>query len=489
MTQDNEKNTAINYVNRQVSTGEDLIESLTLNHATNTPRRRRRLYMRLMMHVKNFMDGMVSKQVVIVPGLRGLGKTTTLAQVYMALKKTHGRQVNLLYFPLDEAQSRVKSGLPAILEAYEELLGGSFESLTKHTFIFIDEVQAGSTWPEQIKYLVGRSKKIFVICSGSSATQIQLIGDADLEGRRAFTEKLFPMNFVEQQILSGRELPIPGLKANLVGALYQQNNANEVYQLLKQLTPSVSTMWHRYPLSAIRPYLLTGGFPHMLDETEGTVIYHSVRNMVDRIIEKDIQAIGRFRPESVTILKRMVYVLAENDSISLQKLGDAIGEKSRAQVNNMIDAFQSAELIHKVPAYGSHIDAVKLPSRYLFMAPAIRASLFDIVGSSSTDQTRQGLLLEDYVGLQIYREFKSKGLGSLTHPYSKKGGLSDFILRIGNSNQVAIEVGLGRKDFGQVEETMKKHDCSYGLVLHNGPLDINKANTVVKVPLSYHFLI
>src|SRR5688572_16264575 len=140
-----DKDIAIRYLQRQLTSGEALLEAITLNPKTGEPRNERRIFIKLKQHIRNFLRGDTEKQVVIVPGLRGLRKTTSLAQLYMALKTSFGGRINLLYFPLDEAMDKV-ANLTMLLDAYEELIGGSYESLQKYTVIFIDEIQSDPEW-------------------------------------------------------------------------------------------------------------------------------------------------------------------------------------------------------------------------------------------------------------------------------------------------------------------------------------------------------
>ena len=120
------------------------------------------------------------------------------------------------------------------------------------------------------------------------------------------------------------------------------------------------------------------------------------------------------------------------------------------------------------------------------MSPAIRMSFFYFSGNEGTYATRQGKLLEDSIGAHLYREFILRGDGIIRYD-SAQGG-ADFILQIGNTKKIVIEVGLGNKDKRQVMGTMKKIEVAYGIVFSSSPLQVDLEAKIVSIPLDYYFL-
>jgi hypothetical protein len=65
----------------------------------------------------------------------------------------------------------------------------------------------------------------------------------------------------------------------------------------------------------------------------------------------------------------------------------------------------------------------------------------------------------------------------------------DLILQIANKKQRAVEIGMGKKEFRQVKNTMAKVRCDYGLVICG--LDfvhLSKEDNIIKIPLKYFLL-
>lgn len=474
------------YLQRQMARGTDIMQSkVRALNGGSLPTRT--IIVALKKHIRPFWRSIPgARRWVIVPGLRGVGKTTVMAQLYLEIKEKMGESGNIIYVSMDEVVEKVGARLSDLLDEYERLLpSGSFEADGKPTFLFIDEVQVDEKWARTLKFLHDRVPHIFIVCSGSSATHLQI--DADVDGRRAIVEKLYPLSFPEYQVLARGILPKKDLKGQLMEGLYESASAAEVYERLAGLKDVVDREWTRYDRATIHSYLETGTMPFTLAETDPRQVYAALSSMVDKIVSLDMQALNQFETDTIGAMKRLLMILSDCDTMSYQKMADAI-KVSRGQVINIIDAFVKAELLIKVPAYGNNVTATTNPAKFFFMSPAIRAAFHDIVGVQGTIDTRRGMLLEDAAALHFYREFTTKRRGSVAHPYSAKGGLADFVLRVANQRQIVIEMGMGEKAFSQAEAALAKCGGDYGLVFSRSSLGINAAKTVVTVPLDYFFL-
>lgn len=474
------------YLQRQILVGRQVMRSKTVS-PMGIVLPTRTIIVVLQKYVKEFLEQKPSaRRWVVLPGLRGVGKTTTLAQQYLQIQDQVGDKVNLLYVSMDEVVEKIGSNLSELIDEYERLLpDGSFEATKKPTFLFIDEIQVDGKWARTLKFLYDRATNVFIFCSGSSATHLQL--DADVDGRRAVVEKLYPLSYSEYQVLAHGKLPKKGMKANLMDALYGSATAEQVYEKLNVLKDDVDRQWTRFSRASINKYLDTGTIPFTLNEADQRQVYSAISAMVDKIVTIDMQSLNQFTAETIGAMKHLLMILSDCDAMTLREMEKAIGV-SRAHLVNILDSFVKAELLIKVPAHGNNITATTNPSKYYFMSPAIRAAFHDIVGIPGTAETRRGMLLEDAFALHFYREFVTKRRGSVTHPYDKSGGQCDFILRIGNSRQIPIEVGLGEKTYSQVAATMKKVGGDYGLVFSGSHLSISDDRSIVRVPLDYFFL-
>ena len=185
---------------------------------------------------------------------------------------------------------------------------------------------------------------------------------------------------------------------------------------------------------------------------------------LDKIIQKDIRDLSTLDNSTIDSIKRLLFLLANNDQTAVTNLSGALGI-TRPTVESILDVLTKAELIIRLPAHGSAEKKTRQPSKFLFMSPAVRMTLLDVTGIESTFLTQKGKLLEDIAGLHFYREFISTGKGSLAYDSSKNG--ADFMLKIENKKQIIIEIGIGHKDTKQVENTMQKNRSDYGMVICN----------------------
>ncbi|HEY1645706.1 MAG TPA: AAA family ATPase [Candidatus Saccharimonadales bacterium] len=469
----------LDYLQRQLSLGKQRLRRYVIN-LKGKPYPKRNIYVKTKKYVDSFMQGgYEQKRWVIIPGLRGTGKTTILAQIYYELESTLGDDINLLYFSLDEVTETIGSDLNSLLKEYERLLGESYEALTKPTFILVDEVQSDPKWAAVLKSLNDRAEKVFLLCSGSSAVHIQ--ASADIPGRRAAIERLYPMNFCEFEMVRYDYYPDPGLKGALHKAVYSSANASESIKALKSLSIRVDRYWSKVDRNNWRYYLAAGSLPFALLEKSYSDVHDAVLSSVDKVVTKDIHQLGKFSSDTIPIIKRLLFILAESDAISHHRLNELLGI-SKITVANILDVLVQAELLIKIPAQGSQANATKKASKYLFMSSVVRAAFYNIAGSQSTNQTREGRLLEDVVGLHLYREF---GPGAIT--YDSTIGGADFILKTGAS-QIALEVGRGTKTNRQVLSTMKRVNCKYGVTISSSPLSLSENSDVVMLPWDFFAL-
>lgn len=419
---------------------------------------------------------------MIIPGLRGTGKTTILAQTYYYLYKEHRDDINLIYFSLDEATETLGRSLVEVLNEYERLVGQSYEALTKPTFILIDEVQSDAAWAAVLKSLNERAQNVFILCSGSSAVHLQ--DTADVAGRRAAVERLFPMNFCEFEMVKNDIYPDKGLKKLIVDAMYGSSNAQECHSRLVALQLRVDQYWAKVDRSHWKYYLAIGGLPFVLSERSFADVSDAVLSNMDKVINRDLQQLGKFTPETITAIKRLLYILAESDAISDRKMGELIGV-NRITLANIYDALVKAEVLIRIHPNGRQTTVTKKPSKYLFMSSVIRASFFYIAGSTETYHAREGRLLEDVAALNFYRTFGALQHGEVVYDSTK--GSADFILKDGVS-QIAIEVGRGEKTTRQVDATMKRVRCKYGLTVSATPLSLSSAKDSVMIPWDFFAL-
>jgi predicted AAA+ superfamily ATPase len=443
----------------------------------------RNIYVKVEKYLRDFLHSLnIQNRWVIIPGLRGVGKTTILAQLFLNYYQAAGER-RMLYVSLDEVVNILGSSLREVLAAYEKIIGESFERISEPVFIFIDEAQYDSKWASVLKSVYDRSKKVFIICSGSSAVSLQTNPDVI---RRAVFEKMFPANFCEFLMIRDGKFPVKNLKMGIKNALFQSSTAKEAYLGLKEFEQSINIFWAGVDRHYIDEYLKIGTLPFAIRIKDEARVYQTINSLLDKVINQDVQSLGRFDTATIGHIKRVLFLIAEAEAVSLQKFSDLLGVSVNT-VSSILEVLEKAEILIRIMPYGSNFKKVRKPSKYLFMSSAMRSAFLSVAGNEQIFSLQKGHLMEDIVGMTMFRDFTASGQGILNYDSSKAG--ADFILTVAGKNIIPIEVGMGEKDIAQVKNTMKKvRSSKYGVVIHGGSLSLS-GDEIVKVPLDYFLLI
>jgi hypothetical protein len=476
----------IKYIQNQLANSLARLKGFTRDEATGQDYYKRQFYIKAEKYLKDFMGGNSSDRWLIIPGLRGVGKTTILAQLFVNyLPQVEPNR--MLYIALDDVVKVLGSNLNDILRAYEELLGENFEKLTKPVFLFIDEVQYDPRWAAVLKSLYDKSKRVFIICTGSSALSLQTNPDVT---RRAIFQKLFPANFCEYVMIKDGKLPIGNLKQRIRNAMFGANSAAEAHQQLKSLEREIIQFWSSIDKNYIEKYLRVGTLPFAIKISDEASVYQRINQLIEQTINADVQNLGKFDQKTLSLIKRLLFLLAECDQVSVHNMARTL-ELSPNTIMSVLDTLESAEVLIRVMPQGAHDKKVRKPSRYPFMSSAIRASLLSVAGNEQIFSQQQGRLMEDIAAMTLYREYVSPGAGSLTYDSSDAG--ADFILSLKARSVIPIEIGMtdkGTKGVQQVKNTMKKVKIStYGVIIAKNNLELVKDENLVIVPLEYFLLI
>ena len=474
----------LDYIQQQLSTIDERLKRFTYSFDGKTELPKRNKFSKLQEYIDNFTTKKSPSRMVIMPGFRGVGKTTLMAQLCASYKNLSEKKLNYLFVSVEDARNLFEADITDLLSAYEVILGESLATIKEPVYIFLDEIQSDPKWPVTLKTLFEKTTNVFFCCTGSSAVVLQKLITGDL-ARRVIIEKLTPLSFTEYQMAKNNISPSNNLKKEIGNALYFSDSATDVFKNLESIKHLVHQYWASTNKQDIQKYLAHGSLPFSFSMPNETLIYESISVLLDKVIEADLPMLGSFDQNTLQVVKRLLFVVAENDITSFKKLEQKFNI-SWNTISRVFEALEKAEILLKIPAYGTNMTVAKKPSKYLFLSPAIRMSFFYSTGIEHTYLTRQGKLLEDAVGNHLYQEFKTTGRGDIRYD-SQEGG-ADFILQILNKKQLVIEVGLGNKNLKQIVTSSKKINSDYNIIFSNHELELDKATNTIFVPLDYYFL-
>lgn len=438
---------------------------------------KRDLYPKINKHIKNFLKGQQEPRWVTIPGIRGVGKTTLLAQLFDAQKIP---QKNKLFLSIDQTIQYLGIPLDKVLEAYEDILGVVFEKLDEPVILFLDEIQYEKNWGIILKTIYDRSKKVFIVSTGSSAISLQTNTDIV---RRTILKKLYPMSFTEYLKIKEGKSEVKGLSEKIKKSLFESKSAKEVFSSLEKLKPEISDFWTGVDRQEMDKYIKYGTLPFTIGLKDEALIYEQIKKLLEKVVNSDIAKMKNFTPNTISKIPSLLYLIANSDELSLRNVSKTLSI-SITTLDEILEALVQAEVIYKIPAYGTAYKQARKPAKYMFATPAFRAMYFNF--SSKIDQGDKGKLLEDLASLYLVSFLDEKVNTSLVYDSSKVG--ADFIVQFG-SQKIVLEVGYGEKDFKQVSKTLSRVNAKYGLNISKNPLSLSKEENSVNVPLEIFLLI
>src|SRR3989344_5005104 len=274
--------------------------SLIKEHLRNV-KFERAIILRMTRFANSFLEGGGGEvRIMILYGLRGIGKSTILFQFYKRLRTGNFLntpdstkevpQENILYMSIDQTllttQSKSESPIyDAVKNFCEAIHNQTLESLNKKLFILVDEAQFDKRWAIAAKSLFDASKNIFIVITGSSALALNIDTDT---ARRSIKEPLFPLSFMEYQMIKNRIFPRRGTADKLKRLVLKNDRA--IVREMNETIHEINDTLQRKGLNIddeLYNYLTLGGFPHGMSSTK-EVVYRRLVDMINRIVTQDI---------------------------------------------------------------------------------------------------------------------------------------------------------------------------------------------------------
>lgn len=465
------------YVRNQLAQADSRLYAYTVD-VQDKPYVKREAGVAIEQYIRDYQKEGSEPRWVTLVGLRGVGKTTLMAQMYRELQCEQNRK---LYISVDEIIRVLGVSLEGVLTVYEEVLGVVFEKLETPVYIFLDEVHHEKKWESILKSLYDRSKKVFILMTGSAALLLQ--SDADSSRRKA-VEKLLPLSFPEFMLIKEGKVHDKSLSAAIKQSVFNATNAEGIYTQLQTLQQDVTNYWLGIDRLAIDTYLRFATLPFALQFKNEALIYDQIEKSLTNIIATDIVQLKKFDNVTIAKISKILYALSGADIVSLKKMSETFDIAINTLIE-VLDTCAKAELLLRVYPNGAHYSQVRKPSKYLFLSSAYRSMFFNLIGSQASYEQYKGFLLEDVIGLYLYRILANQIGTAMT--YDNGEGGADFIINL-HGKKIPLEVGHGAKGYMQVEETKKRIGADYGIVVSSSPLGVSEDKTMISIPLEYFLL-
>lgn len=300
--------------------------------------------------LKFVSDIVKTPQILVITGLRRVGKSTLMAQV---AKKYLADDFYFVNFEDDRLLNFSVSDFDFLYETLISLFG------EKKTFLF-DEIQNVPQWERFVRRLHDQGSKFIV--TGSNASLLSQELGTRLTGRSIRIE-LYPFSFKEFLTFKGVAIP----NVNVL-------TTREKGRLLKLSDE----------------YLISGGIPDALKYPKLDI--H--KTLYDDVLYRDIAT--RYRLDNVKELKELAFYLTSNTSslISYNKLKELLKLGSVNTVKSYIEYLESSWLFFIVNKYAYSIKEQQIAAKKVY---SIDTGLSRSVGFSFSEN--KGKLMENSVFL------------------------------------------------------------------------------------------
>jgi hypothetical protein len=131
------------------------------------------------------------RQILILSGLRRVGKSTIMFQLIDYLLKKGEDPNRILYFSFDRKKEEY---LIKILDAFRSITNVNWEK--EKIFVFLDEIQKLKDWSSQLKQLYDNFPNIKFVVSGSASLELEKEAKDNLAGRY-FLREIPPLSLKE----------------------------------------------------------------------------------------------------------------------------------------------------------------------------------------------------------------------------------------------------------------------------------------------------
>lgn len=414
-----------------------------------------------------------------MPGLRGVGKTTILYQLYKYLTKEKAvDNLNILYLDVNDLRTHFKTDLMTVIESFlTNIHQTTIVDLNKKIFLLIDEAHLDENWANYGKLIFDKTHNVFMIFTGSSGLDFKVNADAV---RRIKKEPIFPCNFREFLLLK-HNLSINS--DNLTNLILKgdEKSVNKAIKTEIEIRKTLSNL-NNDPNIEFEKFLLGYGFPFalILNETE---YYQKIIDITNRIITTDIPSLKNFNNMTNVNISRIITYLAleKPGGTSNIKLANNLSISPKS-VNDILNVLEKTQLIFSIKPYGTGGKILKKPWEYFFLSPSIKAAINFQLGRYDVNHKKcLATLVETLIISSIFKLniTSNKSLGLFYDP-NKKG--VDFLIK-NLDNIIPIEVGIGKKTKSQLTIAMNNYNSDYGILVSNKTSNITLKDNIIYIPL------
>ncbi len=415
-------------------------------------------------------------RVIILSGLRGVGKTTILFQTIRHLLENGMKEDDVVFISMDRASFSGKNIRDLVGEYERNIVRGGLISTQRGIIFMIDEAQYSQKWDLQIKTLTDEAPNVVFIVTGSSALELSISPDLS---RRSLSISVEPLNYLEYLQIRSRKGELVGMESDAMIRIMRAEDATSALDIFESKMENIRKQLRHlggHSPGALDDYILYGGLPFSIGHRDsGQQLY----DMIRRVIEKDVPLIGEHDSRILRSIPVLIGMLAPSPDISLNSISRDIDGLSISSVRAVLDTLKKCRLIFEVEKVGSPRSSLRSDTRKYFSSSCLASSVLSSMGRDPRQY--MGQLVETSVA-SLIRTGTSEA-SSMSLRYKKGKGMADLVVQEIDQS-VSIEIGSGRKGGGpvQLRKTMRETSSKFGILI----CDVKRAELnrdILKIPL------
>lgn len=299
-------------------------------------------------YLKKIFENMNSRDIILLAGLRRVGKSSIMKLVINELIKKGVDKTRILFVSLDDFLFNDKS-IFEIIDEYRLLHKIKME---EKIYLFLDEVTYKDKWQQQLKNMYDRDN--VKIIAGSSSSSIFIDENAYLTGRSRVIE-VKPLDFDEW--LDFKEIKLKVVDSELMKAYFDD-------------------------------YLQDGGMPEYVIKKDRVYI----QNLVEQLIYKDIIAKHNIKMKSVIQDLFLLLMERSGKQLSINNIGNILNI-TPSNAKRYIEYFEDTFLVGLIKKYGKTNEKITSQSKIYTGDVGIR--------NAYTGFRDKGAVFENYVYIKI----------------------------------------------------------------------------------------
>lgn len=351
-----------------------------------------------------------TKEITVITGMRRVGKTTVLTELYNLIKSE-----NKVILDLENPLHRKVFEEENYDAVWNNL--GQFDIRNNiKAYIFIDEVQNLPDLSRVVKYLYDHWDVKFFL-TGSSSYYLRNLFPESLAGRKIIFE-LFPLNF--EEFLAFKKI------------------SRKTEKLFKQKAIGKNRINYEKLVSYYNEFIEFGGFPAVVLEENQDRKKTLLSEVFTSYFEKDAKNLADFRDMSKLRDLILLLIPRVGSKLEINKLASELST-SRETIYNYLSFLEQTYFITLLPKYSASIDRQAAGSKKLFFCDC---GMANILGKIS-----EGQLFEQ----SIFQNLRT------THKlnFYSRGGINEIDFIVDDKIALEAKVSTSKQDFNNLKRRSK----------------------------------